>query len=1749
MVDLAGYEKFKSIHNSRNSQVYRAQRQEDGQSVIIKLLNKDYPTTEQIRCYKQEYQLTRQLDAPGIIKAYSLEKWQRSYAIILEDFGGIALKQWLQLQGRLSVQEFLEVAIATTQSLGEIHSHNIIHKDINPANIILNPQTKAIKIIDFGISTQLSRENPTLKNPNVLEGTLGYISPEQTGRMNRGLDYRSDFYSLGVTFYEILTGQLPFLTEDPLELVHAHITKPAPSATETQPHIASSLAAIVQKLMAKNAEDRYQSIWGLQADLETCQRQLTQTNEILPFKIGQRDRSTRFQIPQKLYGRDTEIAQLLTAFQRVTTTGTAELMLVAGYSGIGKSALVQELYKPITASKGYFISGKFDQLQRNIPYSAVVTGFSDLMRQFLTEAEAKLEQWREKIQAALGASGQVIIDVIPEVELIIGPQPEVVELGPTESQNRFNSLFEQFIRVIGSSEHPLVIFLDDLQWADAATLKLIELMMAEPEDQYLFLIGAYRDNEVDATHALTLTLEKLCQSQATVEQMTLIPLLSGDINQLITDTLHCDRVSATSLTQLVTQKTGGNPFFINQFLTILHEEKLIYFDEHQQYWQWEIDQIYAIAISDNVVELMVRKLQKLPTTTRKILSEAACIGADFSLQLLQAVYPQSERAELYQWLLPVVQSGLVLPTSSLDADLLIETYQFLHDRVQQAAYSLLPESEKLKVHYQLGRVLLMNSDPDVLEERLFEIIDHLNEALVLATTQSEKEAIAQLNLRGGQKAKAATAYGAAANYLEIGRSILKEEGWERQYSVMLALHIEGVEVAFLNADYPTMQSLFEVLDAQSNTVLECVPAYEILINFHASQNQLARAISTGLEVVSMLGIELIESPPKPVDPNTLNDREELTEPKQLAALKIFANLFGPAYISDQEFLTKMIWTMYTICQAHGNSALASNTYGFYGFLLCATGEIDLGYAYGKLALKLAEKFDAKALMGRVRHSYHVFIQLYKEPLRDTLEPLSESMMHCIEQGDLDFGGYTSTDSTINVFLSGLPLTQVLQQQKYNVNYGLKSAKQEYAFIHNKIWAQLTENLMGGAQLPMELVGTWIDERELLPVIEEKNNITNLCRLFLMKAILSYTLSDFDASLTYIQRSRTYERAVRGTICAPIILFYHSLCLLSAYSEKAESERQEYLTQVAINQEKLKNLARNAPMNFQHKFDLVEAEQARVWGQVARAMQHYEWAIAGAKENLYLQDEGLSYERAAEFYGAQGMGKFAEVYTKEAHYCYDRWGARAKVEQLEVTYPQLLYTSVIGGGLNDIASTHSSTTPDLSNYLDITALMKASQSIASEIVLSQLLTQLINVLLEGAGAQLGFLILEIAGELRIEAGAEASGEVAMLQSLPLDFVKPDRGLPLLCPAIVNYVARTRETVVLDDACHRGNFTNQPYLQTLQVQSVLCVPLLNQGQLKGIVYLENNLATAAFSPDRLQVVKLLSSQAAISLENARFYQTLEDKVTERTQQLAAANDEIMQLNDRLKAENLRMSAELDVAQRMQEMILPRTTELTAIPELDIAGSMTPADEVGGDYYDVLVEGDVVTIAIGDVTGHGLESGLVMMMTQSMVRTLTKLRETDPVRFLNTVNAAIYDNVQRMGVDRNLSLAILSYAQGQLSLSGQHEEVLLLRADGTLEHLDTLDLGMMIGLIDDIGDFIAQQTVELQVGDGVVLYTDGVPEAKNTAGEFYGLERLCAVVQSHWHGSAEMILDTALTDFQNFIADSKVMDDITLLVLKRR
>ncbi|MDJ1184676.1 AAA family ATPase [Roseofilum casamattae] len=1757
MLNLAGYEECDLVYTGSRTLVYRGVRTSDRYPVIVKVLRYPNPSIQELVQFRNQYFITRELQHPHIVQPLSLEPYGNGYGVIMPDSGAIALSEYGQLHP-LSLPEILDAIGQLTEALHYLSQQRIIHKDIKPANIIIHPQTHQIQLIDFSISSLLPKEEQQLVSPNVLEGSLSYLSPEQTGRMNRGIDYRTDFYSLGVTLYELLVGQQPFQGEDPMELVHCHIAQIPEFPTDRD--IPQVLQEIVLKLMAKNAEERYQSALGLKHDLECCGRQWQETGKIIPFALGMRDYSYRLQIPQKLYGRDRELATLLTAFDRVASGAeapgeSAEMVLVSGYSGIGKSALVRSLYKPITEKRGYFIAGKFDQFQRNIPYSALVDAFAGLVKQLLGESDEYLEQWKHSLLQTLGNNGQVIVDVIPDLERIIGSQPPIPQLGAAEAQNRFNLVFQRFVQVFCRPEHPLVIFLDDMQWADSATLNLLEILLEGCKIQYLLPILAYRDNEVFPGHPFGLTLAKLERQQVRVEAISLTPLSQEEVAAFIGDTLDREPDEVTDLGQLIIHKTAGNPFFVNQFLKTLYNEELLEFNRDRQTWQWNLEDIETMRFSDNVVELMVGQLQKLPEPVQTILAAAAYLGTEFDLNTLSWVRKQDSKDVFKQLQIPL-ENEFILVQSALDKDLLIQAYKFAHDRIQQAAYALVPEDKRDRTHYQIGKRLLEHIPAEAWGDRIFQLVNQLNYGTRLITETNERDELARLNLIASRKAKGTNAYETAIEYVKTGLFLLGETAWNEQYDMTLEFHELGAEMTFLSGDFQSMKSFIDSTIQQVHSLPEQVNVYCIKFQYYNTQAQGRQAIAVALEFLQQFGITFPETPtPEDTDKivaeikasigeRTIADLVDLplmSDREQIAIIEVINSIIPAAYLSGSLLYPLFVALGVKLSIQYGNTSASPHIYSCYGIVSCSLlSDIDTGVKFGRLSLEVVSKLKMKAIEPLALHVVMFFLVHRQSHIQETIAPSRDGYRIGLEVGTLEFAGYNAHAVCFQSFWCSQPLVS-LEEDARTYYHGLIQINQLAASDWCRSCWQCILNLLGQGISPTILAETKAEEEQFISAMGSANNSLGLSVFYLYKMMLCYLFGELESALDSAEKVRNYLQTSPGLIAEPVLYLYDSLIRLNQLGESS-LELDKTLEEVEENQIRLQRYwADYAPMNHQHKVDLIVAERHRVLGEKVDALEAYDRAIAKAKEYGFLQEAALGNELAARFSLDWGKDKMAAGYMQDAYYGYAQWGANAKCDRLKQNYPELLSAIADTSSPANQNETFSKTSTDSSNLLDLKTVMKASQVISEEISLEALLSKLMHISIENAGANEGLLILNNTGNWEVTA-QYANGTCNLVTT------RLDRATNLP-KTIINTVKHTRETLLIDNLEEEHPFATDSYLQQHPPKSLFCTPILNQGQLIGILYLENYLAANAFTPDRIEVLSLLTTQAAISINNARFYHTLEDKVAQRTSKLATANAEIAKLNERLKAENLRLGAELDIARRVQEMILPKAEELLAIPSLDIAGYMAPADEVGGDYYDVLVKDEVVTIGIGDVTGHGLESGLVMMMAQTVIRAMKELQEEDPVRFLNTVNSTLYKNVERMQVDRQLTLAILNYNQGYLSISGQHEEVLVVRADGSLETIDTMDLGMTIGLIDDIAEFIAQVTVKLEPGDGVVLYTDGIPEAQNKAGKMYGLEQLCEVIQRHWSLSAEGIQAAVISDVQRFIGDGKVFDDITLLVLKER
>ncbi|MBD1832191.1 AAA family ATPase [Cyanobacteria bacterium FACHB-472] len=1521
-IGLLGYSIEEQIYAGSRTVVYRGIRKSDRQPVVIKLLRNEFPRFNELIHFRNQYIIGKNLDFPGIIKTYNLESYYNSYALILEDFGGISLCSYLTSVAEVSKQNgetsslpiplFLSIAVQVAHTLERLCQHRVIHKDLKPANIVINPTSKEVKLIDFSIASLLPRETQEIQNPNVLEGTLPYISPEQTGRMNRGIDYRTDFYSLGVTFYEMLTGQLPFQTDDPMDLVHCHLAQqpiPVHHLNKSAPLV---LSFIVSKLMAKNAEDRYQSALGLKYDLENCLHQWKETGEIADFDLGSRDLCDRFIIPEKLYGREAEVQALLAAFERVSA-GSAEMMLVTGFSGIGKTAVVNEVHKPIVRQRGYFIKGKFDQFQRNLPFSAFVQAFRDLMGQLLSETDAKVEQWKTQILAALGENAQVVVDVIPELGRIIGQQPPAPELTGNAAQNRFNRLFENFISVFTTQEHPLVIFLDDLQWADSASLNLIQLLTSDRERRYLFLMGAYRDNEVSPVHPLMLTLSGIQKTGATVNTITLEPLGLSDLNCLIADTLACSTALALPLTELVYQKTKGNPFFSTQFLKSLHEDKLIVFNYDAQYWQCDIASVRTLAMTDDVVEFMTLQLRKLPASTQEVLKLAACIGNQFDLATL-AIVDEKSSAETASDLWKSLQEGLILPSSEVykfyqecskdladpgsqenTADLLtsneqLAKYKFLHDRVQQAAYSLIPEKQKRFTHLKIGQLLLRETSETEREERIFEIVNHLNMAIKLVSDRMQREEFAQLNLVAGRKAKAATAYEASLECLSNGIEFLATDCWDSQYQLTLNLYEEAVEAAFLSGESEQMEQRSQIVLQQAQTSLDTVKVYTVRILSCIAQNNLPLAEQTALLILKQLGVEFPENPsPEKVQQtqdttkrkfasHTLEELinlPEMTDSYYLAALRILGTVVSASYQSASKLFPLIVCKPIELSLTYGNAPTSAFSYAWYGLIHAGTGgDIDIGYQSGEVALGLLDNLKSKELKTKTYNLVYGYVRHWKCYPQDSLPFLLEAHQIALEAGELEYAAYGLYNYTALSFSIGRDLAE-MERETETFDRTIHQIRQGNALSFVKIFRQAVLNLRGKTDNPCRLLGEAYDEDIMIPQHQANNVQYAICSVYLNKLILGYLFENYQQALENAVLAEQYSDALTAGLQYSLIYFYGSLTYLAVYAEADAEKQAALLEKVAENQAKSKRWADYAPMNHLHKFYLVEAERHRILGQQVEAMDFYDRAIALAKENTYLNEEALANELAAKFYLQWGKEKIAQLYLIDAYYSYSRWGAKAKIDDLEERYPQLLApilqqnktrsfeAMTTSNGTSSSTKNQTIAGSTSSTVLDLPAVIKASQALSSEIQLDQLLSTLMQVVVKNAGAQTGVLILNEEGNWKIAVHC-SDRQDCILQDV---LIEQSQEIP---QTVINYVKRTKETLVFDDAKTQLAFASDPYIKQQQPKSILCTPIFHQGKMMAILYLENNLTTGAFTGDQVGILNILCSQAAISLQNARLYQ---------------------------------------------------------------------------------------------------------------------------------------------------------------------------------------------------------------------------------------------------------------------------------------
>jgi predicted ATPase/class 3 adenylate cyclase/putative methionine-R-sulfoxide reductase with GAF domain len=1503
-----GFQVETEIFQHARSIIYRGRRPEDGAPVVIKVLAHAYPRPSQIAWFRREHDLLQRFDAPEIVRPLAVGFDQLRWGLVLEDAGGESLDRLLKSR-RLSLPEVLVIGIQVCAALEHVHRQNVIHKDINPSNIIVNTSTLRAQLIDFGIATVLSRETPPLRNPEVLEGTLAYLSPEQTGRMNRAVDYRTDLYSLGATLYVMLTGQLPFLQTDPMELVHAHIALPPRPPSDLRSEAAGAVSDIVLKLMSKNAEDRYSSAASLKADLEECQRRWKASERIGAFRLDTHREGATFQLPQKLYGREAEAARLLAAFDRASR-GATELLVVSGYSGIGKSALVQEIYRPVTQSRGYYVAGKFDQLQREVPYASIVQAFRSLLRQWLTESQPRVAGWRAALQVALGVNARVLVDVIPELGVLLGDTPPAPELAPAEAQIRFHRVLDAFIQVVARPEHPLVLFLDDLQWVDAASLSLLKQILLAPELGHLLVIGAYRDNEVTPAHPLMLAIDEIRRGGAAVTGIVLRPLDLANLRHLLADTLGTSPEDTTALAELLLAKTQGNPFFARELLRTLHAEGLLAPGQGEggaPRFTWDLRQIRAVQITDNVVDLMASKIGHLPEATRRVLMLAAAYGNEVDLRGLALSHGRSQR-ETAEDLWPALEAGLVIPlddayqVAALDVEGLEDSlrvrYRFAHDRIQQAAYASIPASERAAVHWGLGRKLEARSTPAEREERLFDIVQHLNSGSEQARSAAERDELAELNLRAARRAKGSAAFRAANEHARTGLSLLGDGGPGRRHELWRALAEEAAESAYVITDYEQMDGWIDLVLRHAKDDLDTLKVHETRIHAMNARLKPLEAIETARSFLRRIGITLpleltmadvqkeLARTRKALEKTRVRDLERLpgmTAPKMAAAVRIMARIYSSAYIASPLLFIVMVLKQVRLVAKYGNTAASPLAYGVYGLLLAGLADdVRAAYQFGTLADRLKERPDAAPFRAQATHLFNCHTRFWAEPLEECSRGEARAYQIGLETGELEYGCYGAHVSSKYAYMHGAELG-ALRVSMGQYTEAMRRHGQHIAWTSHASWEQAVTNLSTPVDRPWELCGPAFDEEEMFPRLEASKDRMAISNAWLNKLLLSYMFGRWDDAVAAAETGAGYLDSVLSQMDVPLHGFYEALSRLARCGPDAgAAERRAVLRGTAAGVKRLEKWARRSPQNFAHKHALLSAERARVAGDDSAARELYDRAAALAREARFLSEEALAYEVAARFYLGRGQPELARHYLQDAHYAYLRWGAVSKVRHLRATYPQLISLLPLGGdtipaGMGTVTTTQQTG----SSMLDLATVIKASQTIAGEVVIVDLLRRLMRIVMENAGAQRAALLLEHAGDLYVEAEGEiGSEEVALLGMRHVE-------ASAVSAAVIRYAARTREPLVLDDAPADPRFAADPHVATRRPRSVLCQPIVNQGKLIGVLYLENLDAAGAFTPERVELLGLLSGQIAVSIDNARLYETLERKVAERTEQLELRN----------------------------------------------------------------------------------------------------------------------------------------------------------------------------------------------------------------------------------------------------------------------
>lgn len=1664
------------LFEGRNVLVYLNPSNKDYSTpTIVKVFKKSHPTPEELHKFYNEYtiaQVTNEHgnslnDAEGVRKVLQKGLVDQKPAIHLEYLEGKTLNQLLKEKKQFKLADFLNIAIEITHILGRIHHHRIIHRDINPNNIIITEDSQ-VKIIDLGIASQLS--NKTLYiGEHVLEGTISYISPEQTGRMNRRIDHRSDLYSLGVTFFEMLTGQLPFQGKDKMGLVHAHLATPPISPEEINPHIPPVLSKIIQKLLSKNAEDRYQSAYGLRVDLSTIDYQhKASPHTPIQLEIGQKDHSGILQLPDKIYGRDKALQQLTEIYDKVAQ-GSTEFVLITGEAGTGKSSLVHEIYPVVSQKNGFFIEGKYEQSQQQTPYSAIAQAFNGLFRYLTTLPSTKLEKWRNIVTEVVGSNGRLLTDVMPDLELIIGEQPPVEEISGQEGQNRFQRLVQNFVKAISRKENPLVLFLDNLQWADASSLLLLRTMLNQDDNQFFWIIGAYRNNELTDTHPLTSTIQFLKNSQAIpIHEVLLENLTIEDIRSLLIDALHFDDPQKIyKLTELVHLKTQGNAFFVSQFLTSLYEEMLLTYSFKKQSWEWDTRAIQQRKITDNVVELMSEKVSSLPEDVLKTLKIAAGFGNKFNLE--EVAHIQNTTTEnVFNAIWVAISAGYVNSTESQLISLNEEIpspskthFTFTHARIEQAIYGLMNISEKEELHQAIAHFLYQKYGD--LDEYTFVIVNHFNRFIYSTKDQDQSLLAARLNQKAAQKAQKANAFESALDYYGVATAMLNDKGWHSYYDLMFEVHYQSAECALLTGEFDLAESLYNRILQQDLEVLDEVEVYQALSNLTMAQGKVSDAQKHSFHALDLLGLQYPKNQEEIVifyNKETELARKNYTsitseeilqysfiESRQdLLELRIYIKLSLSSYVLGQTNLA--FWAgmkQVNIILMKGNSPQSAYILVGYGLLQILENDHLGGYKIGKTALNLSEKISSTAESAMVNYMFGANILHWVSHQRKNARYQRKAIEDGLEGGNYAAAAYGMFSLLLGLFLTGHHLDEV--EAEYESFTSTLKRIDQFVYKDNVLPGVFKPLQQLQGKLPSNISFDSDDFNETQFLKECQSN--GVALFYTTKARNLYIFNHFEEGAKLAQHYGLILQSFPTLISVTEGVFYIALHLLAVYPSRDEKQQQEELIIIDQAIEKMDKWAVDAPANFRHKHLFLLAERTHLVEQKQfEAIDLYELAIEEAHRTEYLYLEAMIHERLANFWLKYNKESYARLHLKQSLQLYHGWGASAKVKMMLEQFPYFL-----SGDRYRITHTEAeqaarevqfySTTHRSSNgtdVLDFNSILKSTNTLIGEVRLDPLLEKMLRIVAENAGAQKIFIIENVQEKLMVRLRGEMEGKEIGITTLGIPLEKSNQ-LPI---TLINYVFRNKTNEVIPNAVDEKLLRKDPYVRKNRPKSVLCYPIIRQERVSIIFYMENNLAIGAFTNERLELLNILSSQITVSIENALLYENLEEKVKERTEELRSKNREMSaqaeimkDMYQQLQKRNKDVTSSINYAKRIQSAALPLLKHIKRqLPELFLI--YRPRDIVSGDFYWYGEKNGKVIISAIDCTGHGVPGAFMSMIANTLLKQIVyNKRITDPGKILESLHIQVLTALRQRESENSdgmdMTICVIDKKQRQLQFAG--------------------------------------------------------------------------------------------------------------------